>query len=89
VILRARQARLRAEQSAVTRWTQWEGARARALRALDLAEPRLRAVLSAPDAEAPALAKLRGVAYGINEEDEREGDDVPFDWKVRRYPARD
>ncbi len=76
------------EDAAHPRWSQWEGARGHARAALSAADERLRARL--PDAEArqAALAKLRGVAYGYNDEVEGPGDEAPFDWSARRYPAR-
>ena len=55
---------------------------------LTAAAPQLRARVGTPEARAQAVAKLRGVAYGINDEMEREGDEAPFDWNTRRYPAR-
>ena len=36
-----------------------------------------------------ATARLRGVAYGINDEVERAGDEGPFEWRTRRYAPRD
>lgn len=36
-----------------------------------------------------ANAQLRGLAYGINGEDERAGDEGPFDWRTRRYAPHD
>jgi hypothetical protein len=86
VLLRDRGDQLQAEADSAKGWTQWEMARARALAALKEAEPRL--VAASPSDRNAARATLRGIAYGINGEVEREGDDAPYDWRSRRYPAR-
>ncbi len=70
------------------RWSEWEGSRSHARTALADAAPRIHARAPTAETRAAALAKLRGVAYGINEEVEREGDEAAFDWASRRYPAR-
>jgi Domain of unknown function (DUF4173) len=76
------------EDAAWTRWSQWEASRGHARAALADARERLHGRFADGEARQTALAKLRGVAYGINDEVEREGDDAPFDWSSRRYPAR-
>jgi hypothetical protein len=42
-----------------------------------------------PESRRFATARLRGVAYGINGENERAGDDGPFDWRTGGYARRD
>jgi hypothetical protein len=58
----------------------------RALFALDDAAAHIAEVM--PIDRDAARAKLRGVAYGINDEFEREGDEAPYDWRVHRYSPR-
>ena len=58
-------------------WLDFELSRHRALAALDDAAAQLSKVM--PNSRRFATARLRGVAYGINGEDERAGDDGPFD----------
>ncbi|HEX4420076.1 MAG TPA: DUF4153 domain-containing protein [Kofleriaceae bacterium] len=87
VLVAAERDRLRVHDARATAWTDLELARRRALGALDAAAARLADVLPV-DREA-ADAQLRGVAYGVNEEVERAGDDGPFDWHTRRYAPRE
>jgi hypothetical protein len=86
VIAAAQRDRLRADDARAG-WLDFELSRHRALDALDEAAARLAAVMP-PDRQA-ATARLRGVAYGINDEVERAGDEGPFDWRTRRYAPRD
>jgi len=87
VILVDERARLRADDAGATRWMDFEIARDRALGALDGVAAHLAEVM--PVDRATARARLRGVAYGINDEVEREGDEVPFDWRTRSYSPRE
>lgn len=87
-ILAVRRAQLEAEAASASRWTQWEGSRAVARAALEAASEKTLARAPTPEARQMALAKLRGVAFGFNEEAEVEGDEAAFDWRARRYPAR-
>jgi hypothetical protein len=87
VILAARRDRLLAVDANATSWLDFEIARDRALGALDDDAARLAHVL--PIDRDAASAKLRGVAYGINDEVERAGDEAPFDWRARSYSPRD
>jgi hypothetical protein len=87
VILEAQASRLAAEDARATSWADFELSRDRALRALDAAAARHLADVMPVDPDA-ARAKLRGVAYGINDEFEREGDEAPYDWRVHRYSPR-
>jgi hypothetical protein len=68
-------------------WHDFEFARRRALAALDPLAARLDAALAAEPEN--TLARLRGVACGVNDEVERAGDEAPFDWRTRSYPPRD
>jgi hypothetical protein len=86
VIAAAQRDRLRGADARAG-WLGFEISRHRALGALDDASARLADVLP-PDPRF-ATARLRGVAYGINNEDERAGDEGPFDWRGRRYAPRD
>ncbi len=85
VIAAARRDRLRADDARAG-WLDFELSRHRALGALDDAAARLAEVM--PRDRAAATARLRGVAYGINDEVERAGDEGPFDWRGRRYAPR-
>jgi hypothetical protein len=87
VIVAAQRDRLDVEDARATSWIDFEIARHRALRALDDAAAHLAEVM--PADHQVARAQLRGVAYGINDEVEREGDEVPFDWRMRRYSPRE
>jgi hypothetical protein len=69
-------------------WTSWQASRAHARAILVAAKPRIVAARPADPTPGAAVAKLRGVAYGINDEVEREGDEGPFDWRRTRYPSR-
>ena len=86
VIAAAQRDRLRAD-NARAGWLDFELSRHRALGALDEAAARLAEVM--PRDPQLATARLRGVAYGINDEVERAGDEGPFDWRARRYAPRD
>lgn len=86
MIAAAQRDRLRAD-AARTGWLDFELSRHRALGALDDAAAHLSEVM--PRDPQLATARLRGVAYGINGEDERAGDEGPFDWRTRRYAPRD
>ncbi len=86
VIAAAQRDRLRADDARAG-WLDFELSRHRALSALDDVAARLDAVM--PRDRQAATARLRGVAYGINEEVERAGDEGPFDWRGRRYAPRD
>jgi hypothetical protein len=85
VIAAAQRDRLRTDD-ARTGWLDFELSRHRALGALDAATAHLAEVM--PHDRELAAARLRGVAYGINGEDERAGDEGPFDWRTRRYAPR-
>jgi hypothetical protein len=87
VIVAAERDRLRADDARATSWMDFEIARHRALGALDDTAARLTEVM--PLDHRAAAARLRGVAYGINDEVEREGDEVPFDWRARSYSPRE
>jgi hypothetical protein len=65
----------------------FELARHRALGALDAAAAHLAQVM--PADRRAATARLRGIAYGINDELERDDDDGPFDWRRRSYSPRE
>ena len=78
--------RLAAQVAREAAWSDVELARHRALDALDDAAARIAEVM--PADRRAARARLRGIAYGINDEDEREGDDAPFDWRARSYSPR-
>jgi hypothetical protein len=86
VLIAERRHQLTADDARASSWIDFELARARAVRAVDDAAGKIADVMPI-DREA-AVAALRGVAYGINEEVEREGDDAPYDWRVRRYAPR-
>jgi uncharacterized protein DUF4153 len=86
VIAAVQRDRLR-DDDAHAGWFDFELSRHRALVALDEAAARLAAVM--PRDPQAATARLRGVAYGINDEVERAGDEGPFDWRARRYAPRD
>jgi hypothetical protein len=86
VIAAAQRDRLRADDARAG-WLDFELSRHRALGALDEAAARLAAVM--PRDGQSATARLRGVAYGVNDEVERAGDEGPFDWRTRRYAPRD
>lgn len=86
VIAAAQRDRLRADDARAG-WLDFELSRHRALGALDDAAAQLAAVM--PGDRQVATARLRGVAYGINDEVERAGDEGPFDWRTRRYLPRD
>jgi hypothetical protein len=86
VIAAAQRDRLRADDARAG-WLDFEVSRHRALGALDDAAAHLAEVM--PRDRQVATARLRGVAYGINDEVERAGDERPFDWRVRRYAPRD
>lgn len=86
VIIAGRRDRLRAAAAAERSWLDFELARHRALGALDDAALHLAEVL--PFDRDAAAAQLRGVAYGVNGEVERDDDDAPYDWRVRRYAPR-
>ena len=86
VLVAARREQLVDDDARAASWLDFELARHRALGALDDQATRLAEALPV-DREA-AAAQLRGVAYGVNEEDERAGDDAPFDWRTRRYAPR-
>jgi uncharacterized protein DUF4153 len=85
VIAAAQRDRLRAGD-ARTGWLDFELSRHRALGALDDAAAHLSEVM--PRDPPLATARLCGVARGINNEDERAGDEGPFDWRTRRYAPR-
>ncbi|HEX7838739.1 MAG TPA: DUF4153 domain-containing protein [Kofleriaceae bacterium] len=87
VIVAAQRERLRADDARATSWLDFELARHRALGALDDAAAHLAEVM--PADPQVASARLRGVAYGINAEVERAGDEAPFNWRARRYSPRD
>src|SRR5262249_44967044 len=86
VIAAAQRDRLR-DDDARTGWLDFELSRYCALAALDDAAARLAEVM--PRDPQSAAARLRGVAYGINGEVERAGDEGPFDWRTQRYAPRD
>lgn len=86
VLVAAQRDRLRADDARATSWLDFELTRGRALEALDDDAARLAHVL--PIDRELASAKLRGVAYGINDEVERAGDEAPFDWRGRSYSPR-
>jgi hypothetical protein len=86
VILDARRAPLRANEDMAASWMDFELARSSALDALDGAAADLAQVM--PTDRQGADARLRGVAYGINDEVERTGDEGPFDWRTRHYAPR-
>lgn len=86
VIAAGQRERLRGDDASATSWTDFEIARARARSALDDAAAHIAEVM--PTDRYAARAKLRGVAYGINDENELEGDEAPYDWRVRRYSPR-
>jgi hypothetical protein len=69
-----------------TSWLDVELAHVRAVRAIDAAAAKLARAM--PIDRAAAAARLRGVAYGVNEEVERTGDDAPYDWHTRHYAPR-
>lgn len=87
VVLAAQRDQLRADDASAASWLDFEIARHRALGALDDDAARLAHVL--PIDRQAASAKLRGVAYGINDEVERAGDEAPFDWRARSYAPRE
>lgn len=87
VIVESQRARLRADDERATSWKDFELARYRALAALDADAARI--ANATPDDRRAATSQLMGVAYGINAEVEREGDDAPFDWHARSYAPRD
>jgi hypothetical protein len=87
VIVAAQRDRLRIAEARTDSWLDFELARHRALVALDDAAPHLAEVM--PRDTGAAKARLRGVAYGINDEVERAGDEGPFDWRTRRYEPRE
>ena len=87
VIVAAQRDRLYGKERRADSWLDFELARHRALRALDGAAARLAEVM--PRNIGDARARLRGIAYGINDEVERAGDEGPFDWRTRRYAPRD
>ena len=87
-LLVEQEAQLERAEHESPRWSQKELSRGRALAALAAASPAIHARIAGGEAREAALARLRGVAYGINEEAEREGDERPFEWSTRRYPAR-
>jgi preprotein translocase subunit SecG len=87
VILVTQRERLAADDARTTSWMDFELARYQALRALDAAAAQLFTVT--PIDRHAASARLRGVAYGINNEVEREGDEGPFDWRRQRYAPQD
>jgi len=86
VIVAAERERLRADDERATSWLDFEISRHRALGALDDVAAHLAEVM--PIDRGFAAARLRGVAYGINDEVERAGDEAPFDWRARRYSPR-
>jgi uncharacterized protein DUF4153 len=86
VIAAAQRDRLRADDARAG-WLDFELSRHRALGALDEAAARLAAVM--PRDGQAATARLRGVAYGVNDEVERADDEGPFDWRTQRYAPRD
>lgn len=87
VIVAVERERLRADDARATSWLDFEIARHRALGALDDVAAHLAEVM--PIDRGLAAARLRGVAYGINDEVERAGDEAPFDWRARRYSPRE
>jgi uncharacterized protein DUF4153 len=87
VLVAAQRDRLRADDARATSWMDFELARHRALGALDDRAAHLADVL--PLDRRAATARLRGVAYGVNDEIERDGDEVPFDWHASRYAPRE
>jgi len=87
VIVERQRDRLRAADARAASWLDFELARHRALGALDDAAPQLAAVM--PTDRDAAAARLRGVAYGLNAEVERAGDEAPFDWRTRSYSPRE
>jgi len=87
VIVAVQRERLRADDAQATSWLDFEIARHRALGALDDLATHLDEVM--PGDRGLAAARLRGVAYGINDEVERAGDEAPFDWRARRYSPRE
>jgi hypothetical protein len=86
VIAAAQRDRLRVDDARAG-WLDFELSRHRALEALDEAAARFAAVM--PRDRRAATARLRGVAYGINDEVERADDEGPFDWRTRSYAPRD
>jgi hypothetical protein len=74
------------EATQTERWAEYEISWVRARRALREAAPRIDALV--PHDHQAALGRLRGTAYGINEEVEQEGDDAPYDFRTRRYSPR-
>jgi hypothetical protein len=87
VILAALRDRLAADDAGATSWMDFELARHRALGALDDSAAHLAEVL--PRDHRAAGARLRGVAYGVNDEIEHDGDEVPFDWRASHYAPRE
>jgi hypothetical protein len=87
VLIAAQRDRLQAADARATSWLDFELARHRALGALDDAAAHIARVM--PIDRDAARARLRGVAYGLNDELEHEGDEVPFDWRTRSYSPRD
>jgi hypothetical protein len=87
VLVAARRDLLIADDARATSWLDFELARHRARGALDDAVARLAEVMPR-DCHA-ASARLRGVAYGVNDEAEDDADDAAFDWRTRRYAPRD
>jgi len=87
VLVAVERERLRGEDAGATSWLDFEIARHRALGALDDVAAHLAEVM--PIDRGMAAARLRGVAYGINAEVERAGDEAPFDWRARRYSPRE
>jgi hypothetical protein len=87
VLVAAQRDRLRADDASAASWMDFELARHRALGALDAAAAHLAQVM--PADRRAATARLRGIAYGINDELERDDDDGPFDWRRRSYSPRE
>lgn len=86
VIAATKRDSLVAERARTRSWMDRQLARDHALAVLDDAAADIDRAL--PIGRVAALAQLRGVAYGINDEVEREGDDAPFDWRTHRYGPR-
>jgi len=80
-IVAAQRDRLAARDARATSWLDFELARHRARAALDAAAARIAEVT--PADRRTAYVRLAGVAYGINNLDEREGDEAPFNWRER------
>jgi len=87
VILAVQREQLAADEAAASSWMDLQLARYYALYTLDGGRVYLEDFL--PVDRRAASARLRGIAYGINNEVEREGDEGPFDWRRQRYAPRD